>query len=140
MRPGARVSASRRPPASEARARTRTTEECAALCSDDALDLVDKLLQYDHQRRLTAAEAMAHPYFEPIRLEVRSGPRSSRRPPRRVAPASPRREANSARRRRRDGSGARRPAETGRRSSSGDGDGGERGLNDDGRVSANADS
>jgi len=37
------------------------------LCSDEALDLLDKLLQYDHQLRPTAAEAMAHNYFEPVR-------------------------------------------------------------------------
>lgn len=31
--------------------------------SPEALDLLDKLLRYDHQQRLTAAEAMQHPYF-----------------------------------------------------------------------------
>jgi casein kinase II subunit alpha len=35
--------------------------------SPEALDLVDKLLRYDHQERLTAKEAMAHPYFDLIR-------------------------------------------------------------------------
>ena len=30
-------------------------------------DFVDKLLRYDHQERLTAQEAMAHGYFEPVR-------------------------------------------------------------------------
>lgn len=33
------------------------------LVSPEALDLLDKLLRYDHQQRLTAAEAMEHPYF-----------------------------------------------------------------------------
>lgn len=33
------------------------------LVSPEALDLLDKLLRYDHQQRLTAAEAMQHPYF-----------------------------------------------------------------------------
>lgn len=33
------------------------------LVSAEALDLLDKLLRYDHQQRLTAAEAMQHPYF-----------------------------------------------------------------------------
>jgi len=28
---------------------------------------VSKLLRYDHQERLTAQEAQAHPYFAPIR-------------------------------------------------------------------------
>jgi len=37
------------------------------LCSEEALDLLDKLLQYDHQLRPTAAEAMAHAYFDPVR-------------------------------------------------------------------------
>ncbi|KAJ4322568.1 Casein kinase II subunit alpha' [Neodidymelliopsis sp. IMI 364377] len=35
--------------------------------SNDALDFLDKLLRYDHQDRLTAQEAMAHPYFAPVR-------------------------------------------------------------------------
>uniref|UniRef100_A0A8C7ID77 non-specific serine/threonine protein kinase n=1 Tax=Oncorhynchus kisutch TaxID=8019 RepID=A0A8C7ID77_ONCKI len=33
------------------------------LVTPEALDLLDKLLRYDHQQRLTAAEAMQHPYF-----------------------------------------------------------------------------
>lgn len=33
------------------------------LVSPEALDLLDKLLRYDHQIRLTAHEAMDHPYF-----------------------------------------------------------------------------
>uniref|UniRef100_A0A6Q2X3P1 non-specific serine/threonine protein kinase n=1 Tax=Esox lucius TaxID=8010 RepID=A0A6Q2X3P1_ESOLU len=33
------------------------------LVTPEALDLLDKLLRYDHQQRLTAAEAMLHPYF-----------------------------------------------------------------------------
>uniref|UniRef100_A0A3P8V3U5 non-specific serine/threonine protein kinase n=1 Tax=Cynoglossus semilaevis TaxID=244447 RepID=A0A3P8V3U5_CYNSE len=36
------------------------------LVSAEALDLLDKLLRYDHQQRLTAAEAMQHPYFYPV--------------------------------------------------------------------------
>ncbi|CAO2656821.1 Nn.00g056240.m01.CDS01 [Neocucurbitaria sp. VM-36] len=35
--------------------------------SNDAIDFLDKLLRYDHQDRLTAKEAMAHPYFAPVR-------------------------------------------------------------------------
>ncbi|KAH9873748.1 hypothetical protein IAQ61_004375 [Plenodomus lingam] len=35
--------------------------------SNDAIDFLDKLLRYDHQDRLTAQEAMAHPYFSPVR-------------------------------------------------------------------------
>lgn len=36
----------------------------SALSSNpNAIDLIDKLLRYDHQERLTAKEAMAHPFF-----------------------------------------------------------------------------
>lgn len=31
------------------------------------IDFIDKLLRYDHQERLTAQEAMAHQYFNPVR-------------------------------------------------------------------------
>merc|ERR1712130_137867 len=37
------------------------------LANDLALDFLDKLLRYDHQERLTAKEAMQHPYFAPVR-------------------------------------------------------------------------
>jgi len=43
------------------------TPECKHLCSPEALDFVDKLLVYDQAKRLTAREAMAHPYFDPVR-------------------------------------------------------------------------
>lgn len=33
------------------------------LVSPEALDFLDKLLRYDHNERLTAREAMEHPYF-----------------------------------------------------------------------------
>ncbi|KAI8391757.1 kinase-like domain-containing protein [Radiomyces spectabilis] len=35
--------------------------------SPELFDLLDKLLEYDHQQRLTAQEAMAHSYFAPVR-------------------------------------------------------------------------
>ncbi|XDT41041.1 Serine/Threonine protein kinases active-site signature [Nakaseomyces glabratus] len=35
--------------------------------NEDVIDLLDNLLRYDHQERLTAKEAMGHPWFEPIR-------------------------------------------------------------------------
>ncbi|KAI8969820.1 casein kinase II subunit alpha [Pilobolus umbonatus] len=35
--------------------------------SNEALDFLDNLLRYDHQERLTAKEAMAHPYFDMVR-------------------------------------------------------------------------
>lgn len=37
------------------------------LVSPEALDFLDKLLRYDHQERLTAREAMDHPYFNPVK-------------------------------------------------------------------------
>lgn len=37
------------------------------LVSPEAIDFLDRLLRYDHQERLTAKEAMAHPYFAPVR-------------------------------------------------------------------------
>ncbi|KAL4629867.1 casein kinase II subunit alpha-like [Arapaima gigas] len=44
------------------------------LVSTEALDFLDKLLRYDHQARLTAREAMEHPYFYPIvKDQVRMG-------------------------------------------------------------------
>jgi len=43
------------------------TEENKHLCPDAALDLLDNLLVYDHQKRFTCREAMAHAYFAPIR-------------------------------------------------------------------------
>ncbi|KAB1204025.1 hypothetical protein CJ030_MR8G002830 [Morella rubra] len=36
------------------------------LVSPEAIDFLDKLLRYDHQDRLTAREAMAHPYFQQL--------------------------------------------------------------------------
>jgi len=37
------------------------------LAVPEAIDFLDKLLRYDHQTRLTAKEAMNHPYFYPVR-------------------------------------------------------------------------
>ncbi|OBA23084.1 Pkinase-domain-containing protein [Metschnikowia bicuspidata var. bicuspidata NRRL YB-4993] len=37
------------------------------LVSPELLDFIDNLLKYDHQQRLTAKEAMAHAYFDPVR-------------------------------------------------------------------------
>lgn len=39
------------------------------LVSKDAINFLDGVLQYDHQKRPTAQEAMAHPYFEAVRQE-----------------------------------------------------------------------
>lgn len=37
------------------------------MCSHDALDLLSSMLVYDHSERITAREALHHPYFAPIR-------------------------------------------------------------------------
>merc|ERR1719197_32689 len=46
------------------------TPENANLCKPDAQDLLDKLLRYDHQERLTSREAMSHPYFDVVREKL----------------------------------------------------------------------
>ncbi|KAG1445009.1 hypothetical protein G6F56_010068 [Rhizopus delemar] len=43
------------------------TADNQLFATDDALDFLDKLLRYDHQERLTAKEAMEHPYFDVVR-------------------------------------------------------------------------
>lgn len=53
------------------------TEETKHLAHDDAINLLDSLLQYDHQLRPTAQEAMAHPYFAPIRAQESSSTSTS---------------------------------------------------------------
>jgi len=42
------------------------TPENRHLVHPDALDLLDRMLVYDHQKRITAAEALQHPYFKPV--------------------------------------------------------------------------
>lgn len=37
------------------------------LVTDDALELLDQMLVYDHQKRITAKKAMEHPYFDQVR-------------------------------------------------------------------------
>ena len=43
------------------------TAENAHLVSQEAVDFLEKLLRYDHQKRLTAKEAQAHDYFAMVR-------------------------------------------------------------------------
>jgi casein kinase II subunit alpha len=43
------------------------TPDNSHLVSDEAIDLLNKLLRYDHQERPTAIEAMTHDYFAPVR-------------------------------------------------------------------------
>lgn len=43
------------------------TLENKHLAVPDAIDFLDKLLRYDPSERLTAQEAMAHPYFNVLK-------------------------------------------------------------------------
>jgi casein kinase II subunit alpha len=43
------------------------THENAPLCKDEAIDLLSKMLVYDHADRILPCEAMNHEYFAPIR-------------------------------------------------------------------------
>jgi serine/threonine protein kinase len=43
------------------------TEKNQHLALPEAIDLLDKCLVYDHADRITAKQAMAHPYFDPVR-------------------------------------------------------------------------
>jgi casein kinase II subunit alpha len=37
------------------------------MISDEALDLLSKMLVYDKNLRINCKDAMAHPYFDPVR-------------------------------------------------------------------------
>lgn len=39
------------------------------LANDDAIDLLENMLRYDHMERVTCQEAMAHRYFDPVRKQ-----------------------------------------------------------------------
>jgi len=77
------------------------TDENRMLCSDHALDLLDKMLQYDHQKRPTCREAMAHPYFYDVRQADRA---KQGLPPEPAPPAAPAAAAGSGLRDEDDGS------------------------------------
>ena len=49
------------------------TPENQHLVTPEAIDLLDKLLRYDHQERLSPVEAMQHLYFAPVRKEGGTG-------------------------------------------------------------------
>jgi casein kinase II subunit alpha len=49
------------------------TPENQHLVSPEAIDLLDKLLRYDHQERLSPVEAMQHLYFAPVRSKEGTG-------------------------------------------------------------------
>jgi casein kinase II subunit alpha len=35
--------------------------------TEEAIDLLSKMLKYDHAERITPREAMEHPYFKPVK-------------------------------------------------------------------------
>lgn len=43
------------------------TPDNSHLATPEALDFIDKLLKYDHADRLTAKEAMSHPWLAPVK-------------------------------------------------------------------------
>lgn len=49
--------------------RSFVNDKNASLVTDEGIDLLAMMLQYDHQMRPTCREAMAHPYFAKVREE-----------------------------------------------------------------------
>lgn len=49
--------------------RSFVNEKNKHLVSPEAIDLLNNMLKYDHQMRLTCQEAMQHPYFDAVRKE-----------------------------------------------------------------------
>jgi len=47
------------------------------LCCPEVIDIIDKMLVYDHAERITPKEAMQHPYFQHVREEDDEKSRSS---------------------------------------------------------------
>ena len=37
------------------------------LVSEEAIDMLSKMLRYDHAERITPKDAMEHPYFKPVK-------------------------------------------------------------------------
>jgi len=46
--------------------------ENQTLANKDALTLLNEILKYDHQKRITPKDALEHPYFYPIRQQIKS--------------------------------------------------------------------
>jgi casein kinase II subunit alpha len=43
------------------------TNENGNLCPNEAIELLSKMLVYDHAERITPKEAMEHEYFNPVK-------------------------------------------------------------------------
>ena len=44
-----------------------------ALASEDAIDLLSKMLVYDKNLRIRPKDALEHRYFDPVRAEMKTG-------------------------------------------------------------------
>jgi casein kinase II subunit alpha len=53
------------------------TKQNAHLCPPEAIDLLERVLVYDHAARLTCIEAMQHKYFDPVRAQSKSASASA---------------------------------------------------------------
>jgi len=53
------------------------TTENQHLVSPEVMDLIDRMLIYDHAARILPKEAMLHPYFRPLRDEATEADGSS---------------------------------------------------------------
>jgi casein kinase II subunit alpha len=42
-------------------------DRCAELCTAEAMDLLKQMLIYDHTMRITAREALNHPFFDSVK-------------------------------------------------------------------------
>jgi casein kinase II subunit alpha len=43
--------------------------------SEEAIDMLSKMLRYDHAERITPKDAMEHPYFKPVKeYHAKGGP------------------------------------------------------------------
>lgn len=48
------------------------TADNRSLACREAIDLIDRCIRFDHTERITAAEALKHPYFDPVRnIEIK---------------------------------------------------------------------
>ena len=43
-----------------------------SICPPEAIDLLNRMMAIDHRERITAAEALKHPYFDPLRKTSKS--------------------------------------------------------------------
>ena len=49
---------------------TKVTPDNADLANQEALDLLDKMLVFDHAMRVLPKEAMEHPFFARVKVDI----------------------------------------------------------------------